>query len=409
MDDTFVPAEGCEHCKKPVEDECVRLGMFNRWHAACLICGNCGESAEVVQPNKEDTSDEAVKGDDTAVAPTPHKSQRRLPPRAAEFFYEQGIQLQITVFAVPTAIFCILHRTPKSLNGFNNVSRLEQYAFLLHIALRRLYVHFRVHHELPSSQSGRWLQRCVADHCAVLGRTLDESLLRNDLDVKRVKSVTLDRKLSSTARLPQRSTVVESPAGRIADASGQVVSARGSQHNLTIDTAFSPDSANEDTPTSSSVDVLRPAFARNNTSVLIVNENSPSAKDAIMANSLSMPSISQEDDAITLSDIPLLADQTMRDRPAWDGRPLLSALNPVQSLIVKHFALLQLQKTPIGHLVELDDILELLDSRKSQWWNKIFKGKDKKDQKKKGQCFICESERVLILSRCLWGSHRGIG
>jgi hypothetical protein len=54
---------------------------------------------------------------------------------------------------VPENIFCLLHRSAVCRPGFKTVSRLEQYAFLLHIALRRLYVHFRVHHELPSGQS----------------------------------------------------------------------------------------------------------------------------------------------------------------------------------------------------------------------------------------------------------------
>ena len=169
----------------------------------------------------------------------------------------------------------------------------------------------------------------------------------------------------------------------MADENGQVISARGSSNGhetLTVDTSLIPSA--DDAPPSSTVDVIRPAFARNNTSIMIINEGQP---DSDMVNSLSMPSISQEDDAITLGDIPLLADQTIRDRPIRDGRPLVALLNPVQSLIVKHFALLQLQKTPIGHLVELDEILELLDTRKNQWWNKIFKGPNKKDQKKKGE------------------------
>jgi hypothetical protein len=37
--------------------------------------------------------------------------------------------------------------------SFESVSRLEQYAFLLHIALRRLYIYYRTHHQLPSGES----------------------------------------------------------------------------------------------------------------------------------------------------------------------------------------------------------------------------------------------------------------
>lgn len=197
------------------------------------------------------------------------------------------------------------------------------------------------------------------------------------MDVKRMKSVTLDRKLSSTARIPQRSTVVESPAGRMADANGQIVSARNSQIPSAADTDVQLQVNGDEPSQSSSVDVLRPPFARNNTSVMIVNEQN----DIDEPNDLlSATRIQPEDDAITLGDIPMLADQSRRD----DGRPLLSGLNQLQSLIIRHFALLVLLRTGIGHLIELDDVLELLDVRKSQWWNKIFKGNAKKDQKKKG-------------------------
>jgi hypothetical protein len=201
-----------------------------------------------------------------------------------------------------------------------------------------------------------------------------------------MKSVTLDRKLSSTARLPQRSTVVESPAGRIANEHGHVVSARNPAVVPTVQIPNDLDTDDEvnDPPPSASVDVLRPPFARNNTSVLIITENGPEVPDDA-ANSFTAPTASHEDDAITLGDIPLLADQTIRDRSFGDERPLLSSLNQLQSLILKHFALLQLQKTGIGHLIELDEVLELLEVRKSQWWNKIFKGNNKKDQKKKGE------------------------
>ncbi len=181
-----------------------------------------------------------------------------------------------------------------------------------------------------------------------------------------MKSVTLDRKLSSTARLPQRSTVVESPAGRMADENGQVVSARMSSLNVTE--AHEAD------------DVIRPPFARNNTSVFIVND--PPLESA---------------DAITLGDIPLIAD------PPHEG-PLLSELTPLQSLIIKHFALLLLQKSAIGHLIELDEVLELLESRKNQWWNKIFKGNAKKDHKKKGKSYQ-ESADIISLRR----SYRNSG
>jgi hypothetical protein len=208
---------------------------------------------------------------------------------------------------------------------------------------------------------------------------------RLDPEVKRMKSVTLDRKLSSTARLPQRSTVVESPAGRMADASGQVISARDSTQPSTLQ--IPPEIKMEDVDEASqsaTVNVLRPLFARNNTSVFIINENNPEFAESDAIDQLSAPVKPKEDDAITLGDITNLADQQRAERPIND-KALLSQLTPLQSLIVKHFALLQLQKTELGKMIELDEVLELLEIKKNQWWNKIFKGNNKKDKKKTGE------------------------
>lgn len=303
--DDFVPLDHCIRCQSPVEEECIRLGMFNRWHTLCVSC-DCGETLGK-------------------------------PPRLEAFYYDQP------------KTHCLEHRTPTAVHGFRTVSRLEQYAFLLHVALRRLYVHFRMHHGIPPGTFD-------------LETPLTSATDRSAADViKRKKSVNLDRKLSSTARLPQRSTVVESPAGRMADENGHIVSARMSTLNV-------QDPEEDKPPLTEATDVIRPPFARNNTSVFIVNA-APTEEDVATS------------DAITLGDIPSMAD---RPEETHDG-PLLSELTPLQSLIIKHFALLLLQKSAIGHLIELEEVLELLESRKNQWWNKIFKANNKKDHKKKGK------------------------
>jgi hypothetical protein len=143
----------CAHCHTAIEDECVRLGMFNRWHSSCLQCGVCGDRAVPPAPTpKDEPSDETSRGsadDGTALAVVTNRP-RRPPPRLHEFFFQP-----VGDFVPPHEIFCSKHRTPQSVNGFESVTRLEQYAFLLHIALRRLYVHFRQHHNLPS---GMWFE-----------------------------------------------------------------------------------------------------------------------------------------------------------------------------------------------------------------------------------------------------------
>ncbi|KAI9636708.1 uncharacterized protein MKK02DRAFT_25397 [Dioszegia hungarica] len=355
QEEDFVPPEGCAHCHKAIEEDCIRLGMFDRWHSPCVQCAVCGDRA--VQPIGEESEDTQSREEGSLVPPSRPK---RAAPRVRDFVFELPIP--------PSTIYCTKHQTRTSKDGFESVSRLEQYAFLLHIALRRLYVHFRIHHNLPS----------VRDH------GLEDIVTAPGFDVKRMKSVvTLDRKLSSTARLPQRSTVVESPAGRIANEDGRVVSARakdGSPPKIIAD-----DLTEDDPPGSATVDVIRPAFARNNTSVMIVNDNNTDLPPEIV-DQLQTHQAMQEDDAITLGDIPMLADQTRRlgGHDQSSRRPLLAGLNQLQSLILKHFALLALQKSGLGHLIELDEVLELLDVRKNQWWNKIFKGNVKDKQKKKG-------------------------
>lgn len=205
-------------------------------------------------------------------------------------------------------------------------------------------------------------------------------------EVKRMKSVTLDRKLSSTARLPQRSMVLESPAGRIANEDGQMSARSNTFLSPRAIPSPSPDIRidPEEAAAASTVETIRPPFARNNTSVMIIKEGQVGGPDDEATEMLATTTITPEDDAITLGDISSLADQAIRINSGSDGRHLLATLNPLQSLIVRHFALLQLQKSGIGHVIELDDVLELLEARKSQWWNKIFKNNAKKDTKKKG-------------------------
>ncbi|KIR40484.1 rho GTPase activator [Cryptococcus deuterogattii 99/473] len=362
QDEDFIPLEGCAQCGTPIEEDCIRLGMFLRWHCACVACNVCGETA--LQSVREDTTDEGSSHSHTDAGSNSgimsrQNSARNTPAKVDYFWFAPEHFPGMT--KPPEKIWCGTHKNPNgSWKGFEGVSRLEQYAFLLHIALRRLYVHFRLHHSLQS----------VRDH-GMSGRPESE--------VKRMKSVTLDRKLSSTARLPQRSMVVESPAGRMADGNGQIISARGAEsptpmpkERQTEIIITSEDASNNAT----TVNVLRPPFARNNTSVKIIKENSEESPQ----RGFRRVSAPKEDDAITLGDISLLADKDRRP----DNRPLLSNLSPLQSIILRHFALLQLQKTSLGPLIDLDDMLDLLDARKGQWWNKIFKGNAKKDTKKKG-------------------------
>ncbi|WVQ81510.1 hypothetical protein IAT38_003634 [Cryptococcus sp. DSM 104549] len=375
QDDSFIPAEVCSHCKQAIEEDCVRLGMFHRWHSQCIACVSCGDNA--LQPAIDDNTDEGSSHSHTdAVVVKAASDVRRPPPKVELFWFAPEWKPGQT--APPEKIWCETHHAAGSFQGFDAVSKLEQYAFLLHIALRRLYVHYRIHINIPSARDHDMSDR--AEH-----------------EVKRMKSVSLDRKLSSTARLPQRSTVVESPAGRMADENGQVVSARSTeplsnQQLLVPAEITTPEPSRDDEPSSSKVDVIRPPFARNNTNVKIVSEAANGSADTPPERSARLPSAPPEDDMITLGDIPQMFE---KDKPPTDNRTLLSQLSDLQTTICRHFALLLLQKTALGPLIDLEDMLDMLDQRKGGNWLRWFQ-KNGKQNKKKGTGVFGQPIEVLV-------------
>jgi hypothetical protein len=133
----------CMGCDRTIEEDCVRLGTFQRWHSHCVQCAECGRvAAPPPQPPKPRTADEKEAG----IRPN---TIRRPPAPVDEFCYDltPGEEPLITTFdaaegvvSKPTNIWCLQHQTQYSRMGFQPVTRLEQYAFLLNVALRRLYL-----------------------------------------------------------------------------------------------------------------------------------------------------------------------------------------------------------------------------------------------------------------------------
>jgi hypothetical protein len=232
---------------------------------------------------------------------------------------------------------------------------------------------------------------------------------RDSTDIKRLKSVNLDRKLSATARMPQRSTIVESPSGKTARGDGSLESQKSIDGQLHSLSANSPAGNKEEGPpisatpsgasheivivqpadedananTPSRVDILRPAFGRANTHVAIVsdnsNENSPGASTPqLLSRSETESSPFEHEQGVTLADIPALVEAEQaklehRPPPVSEGRPLMSELSALDATIVKHFALIALTKSSIAHYIDMEELFELVEIRKNQWWNKIFK------------------------------------
>ncbi|KAJ2915449.1 hypothetical protein MD484_g4942, partial [Candolleomyces efflorescens] len=216
---TSPPSDLCVKCGTTVEEDCVRLGTYQRWHSNCVQCMTCGKVATVPLPPEPQTSAGSKSGDEREPSSqnpsqpsssSKHSTQRRQPANVGQFVYDlSSFQSTPSFGDVPTRIYCLEHGHSGCKGGFHPVQRLEQYAFLLNVALRRLYLLLRRQGVVPAvappptDQGGQPGQ--------VIRTPPDMSDPYRD-STERMKSVYLDRKLSATARLPKRSTIVEGPS-----------------------------------------------------------------------------------------------------------------------------------------------------------------------------------------------------
>ncbi|KZP01568.1 RhoGAP-domain-containing protein [Calocera viscosa TUFC12733] len=429
------PSDLCIECNQTVEEDCVRLGTYARWHSQCLKCERCGRIA--LAPSKKETAASSEEG-----APTKISTSRRPPALAQEFVYRPGQKkLKQLGEPEPLNILCITDGEPDCKPGFEAVTKLEQFAYLLNVALRRLYDLLRRKGwmALPSASA--------ASDTSSETRSVAESY-RDSTEIMRLKSVHLDRKLSATARVPKRSTIVESPSGKIAQPTDATfhssIAARTTpvaeqshyqqqqqqqpssyrpqpQPHAPVPTRLaqppsvlahqqlpppppfpagrlqspSPGPAISINPDGSAV--IRPSFARNNTSVRIIAESDESATavDASIARASTIPesanegdAFNVEEDAITLADIPHMmeaeqAREQQRSLPRQAGKPLISDLSALELMVLKHFSVLVLNKSPMKDQFDLDEILDLIEVKNKGLWGKLFKG-EKKNVKKKG-------------------------
>ncbi|KAF9462867.1 hypothetical protein BDZ94DRAFT_1309201 [Collybia nuda] len=402
------PSDLCIKCNLTVEEDCVRLGTYQRWHSHCIQCAQCGKVA-AVSPAKEPPRaiDEREGKDVTPKDQLPKLSTARRPPANVGYFvYDVDSRRETTSFGeVPTVILCVDHAHAGCRGGFQAVQRLEQYAFLLNVALRRLYLLLKKQGVVPMSP--------VATLQGQTHLPTDSDPYRNSADIMRMKSVHLDRKLSATARLPKRSTIVESPAGRSVHPSDVLQLQKQHEHHATSQVAPSQQSqqgqvqnqaihssaqySQHSSPpppqrgppnmgkfpidTSGQSQILRPSFARNNTEVMIVDESAPNspARDE--------PPLTSLDDGITLADIPQImeaaqAREQQRSLPRENSIPYIAELTALELAIVKHCAVLALTRSPLKDQFDLDELLELVEPKKSGFWKSLFGGG--KGVKKKG-------------------------
>ena len=140
------PSDLCVKCNLRVEEACVRLGTYRRWHSHCVLCKSCGRDA--AEPA---TAEDRAKEDNKARRIT---TAQRPPANADLFAYEIESIVDTQLFGpVPTVIYCTDHAHQGCRAEFRAVSRLEQYAFLLNVTLRRLYLLLKKRKVIPLAPS----------------------------------------------------------------------------------------------------------------------------------------------------------------------------------------------------------------------------------------------------------------
>lgn len=150
------PSDLCVKCNLTVEEDCVRLGTYQRWHSHCVQCASCGKVAVVPVPKEKEP---VTNGEDGANNTPKLSTARRPPANVGLFVFEVDSRKDTSAFGeVPTVILCTDHAHSGCRAGFQAVQRLEQYAFLLNVALRRLYLLLKKQGVVPLSP-GEWASR----------------------------------------------------------------------------------------------------------------------------------------------------------------------------------------------------------------------------------------------------------
>ncbi|KAK0733887.1 hypothetical protein B0T26DRAFT_736701 [Lasiosphaeria miniovina] len=361
-------SDHCALCLKPIEDECVKNGD-KRWH---VVCTNCSRCSKELGRNLQDA---------------------RLNLYDSKIFCNE----------------CESHASG-SLPPFERVSKLQQYIYLLQVALARLLEILRSNGSIPSndddpssngynSVDGQPVgDRRSKSYGGEYPQHHRESSYESALnDVRRLKSTRMDKHLSSSFRKARTSRIMDGPesssarpgsagAGPGAEDGGvsrgfQIVEERGSgdegagdmmlrhQEALTLDDIPRIVAAEQAREQQRPYPPARQELFR-----------SPATEPAFGAGGASFGHQRSYSDSRGL-------DPRGAREPSPQRRKYFSELSGLEYFIVRHLAVLTMHPMVEADF-SLEDLLALIETKKPQtfWKNigKAFKADTKKAVKKKG-------------------------
>ncbi|KAG0281233.1 hypothetical protein BGZ95_005838 [Linnemannia exigua] len=365
--DAEVTSDLCAACRVTIEDECFTFNHHHRWHPKCLICSKCAKPQATVY---YDTLFDTDRG----------------------------------------SVLCQQCKTPESQTGFSHVTKLEQYTFLLRVALIRLenLLHLKGDEQGAVDQRSRQLATSPS-----LTPLSPPGLMRNDSrsksyssddnrqyepihlgDIKRVKSTHLDRKLSNSARIPRRKTVIERQR-RPTRAIDATLSEQFSNENGTAKSmAAAGITAEGAEPATLEIEIVD---ERPEAGVMLDDDEEidgprPEAPATLsdlterlrISTAINVSPASSLRSA-RLGHVSLQGSSGAGNPSRHPKRQYLNELSALELFIVKHLAVLTLAPI-VSEYFTLEELLDLIGQRKQTLWGRLVKGlkNDKKKPKVEG-------------------------
>ncbi|KAF8757767.1 Zinc-binding domain present in Lin-11, Isl-1, Mec-3 [Rhizoctonia solani] len=335
------------------------IGDLPAWHTTCIKCAQDDCTRTAVAPLPPHLQAPEKKPDDEEGGTKKVSSVRRPPAEVGRFIYEPSEGEPVTV----AVIYCTDHGTvPPCRSGFEAVSRLEQYAFLLNVALRRLFLLLKKRGAIgiEVGASGQETERYgqtpqALDHCRKSdGQSGPANRRRGPKEQRAAPG--LDYRHGPLAPPSQAGSMHHVPLTNSVPVTLRQPTPRAPNQIQTQ--AQVQAQAQQVLPQSqgeSPTGVLRPPFARNNTQVRIV------------------------DDSL------LVEAEQRRSLPRQGSRRMIAELGPLEQLVVKHAAVQSLLRTPIRDAIDMDELGELLELKKNTFWGKLFKAaRTSRGSRKKG-------------------------
>ncbi|KAG8922059.1 hypothetical protein FRC01_014535 [Tulasnella sp. 417] len=190
------PSVACVACQSTIDEDCVRLGTYQRWHSHCIKCATRGKAAAVPPSTAGPAIDR------------PQRATVNLDDFRCELLQAEASSSTEQTSGQEIVVYCTPHATLGCRGGFIPVSRLEHYAFLLYVGVQRL---------------GYVLQRRNDAHLIASSTTspgapdLTSKSYRYSHRIFKTKAwASLDGKLSAIVHRPWKSTIIEVLTGKMA-------------------------------------------------------------------------------------------------------------------------------------------------------------------------------------------------